>query len=198
MSAPSCLSTALRFSTPFFSRMRASSVVVRQPEHSTSTKAGTKAKSISLHRGVGGLGYVTGECGWVRGVGRDSCEIAARSPAARFGGRCAQVCKLAPHGSEKGVVPRQEGLCTNLPVIRDLAAPQLAAELVRADDRGQQEQQHRQSHEPGQGRSAGRAGSGFEAEAEAEAEASSEARGVRPRVGSPGGQQEEVHDNHAK
>mmetsp|Transcript_26601 Transcript_26601/g.67506 ORF Transcript_26601/g.67506 Transcript_26601/m.67506 type:complete len:289 (+) Transcript_26601:3862-4728(+) len=46
-SAPSCLSTALRLATPFFSRMRASSVLVRQPEHSTSTKAGTKATSTS-------------------------------------------------------------------------------------------------------------------------------------------------------
>ena len=67
----------------------------------------------------------------------------------RFGGRCAQVCKLAPHGSEEGVVLRYEGLVIDLPVIRDLAAPQLAAELGRADARGQQEQQHRQSHEPG-------------------------------------------------
>eukprot|EP00964_Phaeocystis_antarctica_P148646 scaffold115572_cov69-Phaeocystis_antarctica.AAC.6 len=82
-SAPSCLSTALRFSTPFFSRMRASRVVVRQPEQSTSTKAGTKATSTSLHRGVGGLGYVAGECGWVW-CGARSRKIAARSPAAQF------------------------------------------------------------------------------------------------------------------
>ena len=125
---------------------------------------------------------------------KDSREVAGGS----IRGWCAQVCKLAPHGSEEGVVPRHEGLGTDLPVIRDLAAPQLAAELVRADDRGQQEQQHRQSREPGHGRSAGRAEAGSEAEAEAEAEASSVARGVKLRVGSPEGQQEEVHDNHAK
>ena len=72
----------------------------------------------------------------------------------------AQVPKLAPHGLEEGAVIRHEAFVVVIavaifaPAIRDLAAPQLAAELARADERGQHEQQHHQGHEPGQGRGA--------------------------------------------